>query len=156
MPAADIAERKPRRLIANPVRGAWDFAVEAGKAGTPLRRVGHRYGFDQAPGVGVARVAKDLVARAHLDDLAEIHDGDAVGDVFYHRHVMRDEEIGDAELALQFLEQLQHARLDRHVKRRHAFVGDDQLRPQRERAGDADALPLAAREFVRVILHLIG
>ena len=47
----------------------------------------------------MARVGKDLVARAHLDDLAEIHDGDAVGDVLDHRHVVRDEEIGDAEFA---------------------------------------------------------
>ena len=121
------------------------------KAGAPLRRVRHRHRLDQAPGIGVARIGKDLVARAHLDDLAEIHDGDAVGDVFDHRHVVRDEEIGDAELALQFLEQLQHARLHRHVERRHAFVGDDQLWPQGQRPGDADALALAAREFVRIV-----
>ena len=41
-------------------------------------------------------------------------------------------------------------RLDRDVERRDRLVGDDELRLQDERARDADALALAARELVRV------
>ena len=44
-----------------------------------------RDGAQQCARVGMLRIFHDLHGRAHLDDLAVIHDGDAVGDVFYHR-----------------------------------------------------------------------
>ena len=42
---------------------------------------------------------------------------------------------------------------DRHVERRRRLVGDDDARIERDRAGDADALALAAGEGVRIALH---
>ncbi len=51
-----------------------------------------------------------------------------VGDVAHDLQVVRDEQIGDAQLLLQVHQQVQHLRLDRHVERRHRLVGDDQLR----------------------------
>ena len=63
---------------------------------------------------------------------------------------------GDAELALQVLEQVDHLRLDGHVERRHRLVGDHQLGLQRQRAGDADALPLAAGELAGVAVVVLG
>ena len=77
-------------------------------------------------------------------------------DVLDHRQVVRDEQVGEAELLLQVLEQVDHLRLDRHVERRHRLVADDQLRLDRERARDADALALAAGELVRIAAHVIG
>ena len=47
----------------------------------------------------------------------------------------------------------QHLRLHRHVERRDRLVGDQHIGFQRERARDADALPLSAREFVRVAVR---
>ena len=70
--------------------------------------------------------------------------------------VVGDEEIGQAELLLQVLQQVDHLGLDRHVERRHRLVADDQLGLDGERAGDADALALAAREFVREAVHVVG
>src|SRR5258707_12770557 len=58
-------------------------------------------------------------------------------------------------LALQVDQQIDHLGLDRYVERRYRLVADDQARPERQRARDADALALAAGELVRVILHLI-
>ena len=58
-------------------------------------------------------------------------------------------------LPLQVAQQVQHLRLDRHVERRHGLVGDQQLRAQRERARDADALALAAGELVRVAVVVL-
>ena len=55
-----------------------------------------------------------------------------------------------AELRPQVLEQVEHRRLDRDVERRHRLVGDQELGLERERARDADALPLTARELARV------
>ena len=53
----------------------------------------------------------------------------------------------------QLHEQVQHLRLDRHVERRHRLVADQELGLHRERAGDADARALAARELVRKAPH---
>ena len=89
-----------------------------------------------------------------FDDAAEIHDGDTVADVLDHRQIVRDEQIGQAELALQIHQQIEDLRLDRDVERGNRLVADDELGLQRERAGDADALPLAAGEFVRIAVHL--
>ena len=57
---------------------------------------------------------------------------------------------------LEVAQQVQDLRLDRDVERRDGLVGDDQLRLQRERARDADALALAAGELVRVAVVVLG
>ena len=57
--------------------------------------------------------------------------------------------------ALEFAEQIQHLRLDRHVHGRNRFVGDDELGLHGEGAGNADALALAAAEVARVALHRV-
>ena len=44
---------------------------------------------------------------------------------------------------------LEHGGLHRDVQRGGGLVGDQQFGIQRERAGDADALPLTARQLVR-------
>jgi len=70
--------------------------------------------------------------------------------------IMRDEEIGEVELVLQIVEQVEHLRLDRDVEGGDRLVGDDEARPQHKGAGDGDALTLAAREHVRVALVMLG
>ena len=57
--------------------------------------------------------------------------------------------------ALQVEQQVQHLRLHGDVERRDRLVGDDELRLEGERAGDADALALAAGEFVRIAVHRV-
>ena len=61
---------------------------------------------------------------------------------------MGDEQVREPEPVLQVLEQVDDAGLDRHVERRHRLVEHDQRRVERQRAGDADALALAAGELV--------
>src|SRR5919108_1819881 len=68
----------------------------------------------------------------------------------HDREVVRDEQIGQAELFTQILEQVDDLRLDRYVERRYRLVADNELRLEREGARDADALALAARHFVRI------
>ena len=70
-------------------------------------------------------------------------------DVLDHGQIVRDEQIGEAEVLLQVDQQVDHLRLHRHVERGHRLVADDQLRLQGERACDDEALALAARELVR-------
>ena len=98
----------------------------------------------------------DLLAVADLDEPPEVHDRDPVGDLAQHGEVVRDEDVRQLEVLLQVAEEVQHLRLDRDVERRHGLVAHDQLRRERERARDADALPLAARELVRVAVVVLG
>ena len=65
---------------------------------------------------------------------------------------MGDEEKRQLELRLEVLHQVDDLRLDRHVERRHRFVGDDERRLEDERARDADALALTAGKLVRVAI----
>ena len=67
--------------------------------------------------------------------------------------VVRDEEIGEPELLLQVLQQIDDLRLDRDVERRDRFVADDELGTEGQRAGDADPLPLPAAELVRIAVR---
>ena len=81
---------------------------------------------------------------------------DPVGDVPDDGQVVRDEQIGQPELVLQVLEQVDDLGLDRHVEGRDRLVADDQLGPQGHGPGDADALPLAAGELVGVAVVVLG
>ena len=89
----------------------------------------------------------------HLDDAAKIHHRDAMADVLDHGEVVGDEKVGELELLLQVDQQVDDLGLDRDVERRHRLVADDQGGTQGQRAGDSDALALAAGEFVRVGEH---
>ena len=116
----------------------------------------HRNRREQRFGIRMQRIAEQRARRRDFDDPAEIHHGDPVADVLDHGEIVRDEEIRQAELALQIDQQVDDLRLHRNIERRHRLVADDQLRPRRQRARDAEALPLSAREFVRVLGHLVG
>ena len=109
-----------------------------------------------APVYGMPRVRVELVGVRQLDDLAEVHDRHAVAHVAHDRQVVGDEDERQPEVALEVAQQVEDLRLDRDVERGDRLVGDDQLRLERERAGDADALALAARELVRVAVVVLG
>src|SRR6266566_1024862 len=69
---------------------------------------------------------------------------------------MGNEDIGEAELLLQFRKQIDDLRLDRHIERRYRLVADNELRRHRKRARNPDPLTLTAGELVRVPPHMIG
>ncbi len=73
--------------------------------------------------------ANSASCRRDLDDAAEVHHRDARRDVLDDREVVRDEEVREAEAALQVLQQVDDLRLHRHVERRH--------RPRRRRSASA-------------------
>ncbi len=89
-----------------------------------------------------------VLGRAALDDRAAMHNGDAIAHRAHDGEVMGDEQVGEAELALEVLQKIDDLRLDRDVERRHRLVTDDQPRRKRERAGDPDPLALPSRELV--------
>ncbi len=116
----------------------------------------HRDRGQQRLGVGVDRARVEVVGRRDLDDDAQVHHRDPVGDVADDAEVVGDEDVGEVELVLEVVEQVDDLRLDRHVERRNRLVGDDQLWAQRERTGDADPLALSARELMRIAVDVIG
>jgi len=65
-----------------------------------------------------------------------------------HREIVGDEEVGKAELLLEYFHRVQHLRLDRNVQRRDGFVADDEIGIDRQRSREIDALALPAGERV--------
>ena len=116
-------------------------------------RVRDRHGGQERAGVRVSGRGIHEVGRPDLDDLAEIHHRDPVADVLDDRKVVGDEQVRQSELRAQVREQVEDLGLDRHIERRDRLVTDDELGLDRERPGDADALPLAAAELVRIAVR---
>ena len=94
--------------------------------------------------IRMLRVGQDFGGRADLDDAPQIHDGDAVGEESGGRQIVGDVEDGDAAFVAQVAQQVEDFGADRHVEHRDRLVGDQQLRIEDQRAGDADALALPA------------
>ena len=92
------------------------------------RRVRDGYRAQQRLGVRMQRALVQEVTRRQLDDLADVHDRHTVRNVAHHAQVVGNEQVGQVELPLQLLEQVDHLRLDRHVKGRDRLVAHDEAR----------------------------
>src|SRR2546428_2118045 len=101
-------------------------------------------------------VPVNLLARPTFDDPAEVHDRHPVAHVLDDAEVVRDEEQRETEPPLQVLQEIEDLGLDGDVQRRHGLVGDDEARPDGERAGAADPLALPAAELVRMAVARVG
>ncbi len=130
-------------------------AMPAPRLVRAISRLGHRDGRDQASRVRMRRALVDVVTRADLDQLAQVHHADPGRHVLDDGHVVRDDDIGQVVVGLQPLHQVEHLRPDRHVERADRLVGDDHLRVQRQRPRQADPLALTAGELVRVPLDRV-
>ena len=87
---------------------------------------------------------EQLLARSPLHDAAGVHHGQRVRHVADHREVVRDEHVGEAEIALQPPEQVQDLRSDRDVQRRDRLVEDDETGLECQGSRDPDPLALPA------------
>ena len=85
-----------------------------------------------------------------LHDLPAIHDRNAGREITDDRHGVRDKQVGEAEVALELGQQVDDLSSHTYVESRDRFVADNELGPQSQGAGDANALALASREFVRI------
>jgi hypothetical protein len=86
--------------------------------------------------------AVELLGRGHLHQLSQVHDRDPVRYVPHHRQVVRDENVGQSQVILQVVQQVDHLRLDRHVQRRHGLVTHDQSWVDGQGPRHPDPLPL--------------
>ena len=130
-----------------------------GEEDPPPFALGHRVGLgdrrQERLRVRVRCVVVQLVGRPDLDQLAEVHHRHHVAHVAHDRQVVGDEQVAEAELLLQVLEQVDHAGLDADVERGDGLVEHDERRVERERPGDADPLALTAGELVREALGVV-
>jgi hypothetical protein len=93
---------------------------------------------------GRLRCVDDSPGIAAFGNPSCIQKDDAMRDRANHAKIMRNEEIGDAFLALQVEQQLQNLPAHRDVERRQRLIEDNQRRLCGDGAGNGDALPLSA------------
>src|SRR5947207_4362533 len=115
----------------------------------------HRYRGEQGLRVRVPRVGEQLALVRVFHDASQIHHRYACGDVLHDGEIVSDENVRQPEPLLEIGQEIDDLRLDRDVERGHWLVADDELRLRRERARDADALPLSAGELVRITLGVL-
>ena len=138
-------------------RGAAPRCARAARRTTPApadERLGgvaveHVGGADEVGDEPVGRVLVDVAGPADLFDAAVVEHGEPVAQRERLVLVVGDDDEGDADLALNGLEldlhllaQLEVERAERLVEQQHAWPAD-------ERAGQRDALALAARQLGR-------
>jgi len=66
--------------------------------------------------IGMKRIPVELIALCELHDLPEVHDCYPVADVLHHPEIMGDEQIGEAQLLLEILEEIDHLSLDGDIE----------------------------------------
>ncbi len=98
-------------------------------------------------------LTEDVARVAFLDDLARVHDGDAVARLGNDPEVVRDQQKGGTEVSAQVGQDAQNLRFHDDVERRRRLVCDEELRSQDERESDHDSLAHSARELVRVLVE---
>lgn len=82
------------------IDGAGDFPGEDDAPGD-LHRVGRGGGREKGLCVRVAGVFVELDAVGDFDDFAQVHNGDAVAEMFDDGEVMGDEEVGEFQFVLE-------------------------------------------------------
>src|SRR5262252_7590512 len=87
-----------------------------------------------------ARVRAHLVRRALGDLLAHVEHGDAIGDVHDHAHVVLDQDDGDAPFLVHVEDEAGHVLFLFVVAAAHRLVEEQDLRVERQRPAELDAL----------------
>ena len=145
-PRAARTEGAPLRKLCQVRRLARDLREPAPRARLPRR--GER--AEEPDGVRVGGRPEQLGRGGVLDHVAGVHDGHRVAVLRDDSEIVRDEDHGHSELVLQLREQREDLILDRHVERGRRLIGEQQLRPARDRDRDHHALPHPAAQLVRV------
>ena len=90
---------------------------------------------EQCFGIRMEGIFVERIPVSQLDDLAQVHHGDAVGNVTYNREIVGNEEIGQTEFVLKIFQQVDDLRLNRNVERGNRLTTNDAIRSRRPRAG---------------------
>ena len=116
----------------------------------PPSRIGDRARGQERVAVVMRGTHEQLLGGCDFDQTPEVHHAHAIGDVAHQVQTVTDEQAGEPEAFPQIEKQVDDLRLHRKVEGGNGLVGQDELRTQRDRARDSDALPLPAGELMRV------
>ena len=111
-------------------------------------------GIEQHARVGMLRVAEQAVLVGQFHQLPQIHHPHVVAHVPHHRQVVRDEQIGEAALALQIFHDVQHLRLNTDIQGGSGFIADQKLWRCGQCTCNGNALALSTRELMGVLHHV--
>ena len=75
-------------------------------------RIGGRNGREKCHSIGMTRIRKDLVSFGNFNQVSEVHNADSVGNIANNGKVVRNEQICESVLLLQFLKQVDNLRLN--------------------------------------------
>src|SRR5206468_2550174 len=118
MPTGANAFLVSRRAVGFLQASASTVVVTTIASVVPLSSLQPRDRLQEKPCIGMTRPGEQAVRFGDLDEAAEIHDADAVRHLVDHRQIVRDEQVGQAEFALEILHQVEDLRLYRNVERR--------------------------------------
>ena len=91
----------------------------------------------------------DGVAVGQLHQVAQIHHRNTVGNILHDVQVVGDEHIGQVQLLLQILQQIDDLALNGNVQSGDGLIAHNKLRLNGQSAGNADTLTLTAGKLVR-------
>ena len=150
---ADIDRRSPASrwspVAANvppPGTSSVDHAVAAGRSTRPEMTL---WSPMKRATKAVAGRSNTVARMRRLLDAAVVHDDDQVGQRHRLFLAVRDMDEGDAERRLQLLQFGAHADLQERIERRQRLVEQQRFRIGDQRAGERDALLLAAGKLRR-------
>ena len=101
-------------------------------------------------------MAEDGLHLTLLDDGAVVQNGHAVADFLHNAHLVGDDNHRDAQLAVDFLNQLQNRVGGVGVQRTGGLIAKQHLRVGCQCAGNRNALLLATRQLRGVGIRLVG
>ena len=73
-------------------------------------------------------------------------------DIFDDSEVVSDEDVGETEFLLEFMQKVQDLRLDRYIQGTDRLICQYDLRVEGKGSGDPDPLTLTTAEFMRVAI----
>lgn len=132
----------------------WQISFEQGA----LFFSGTNFGDGGEEGLGVRMGGSrgDDFGGADFHRVPQIHDHDAMADMLDHGEIVRDEEVSEAAFALDVLQEVDDLGLHGDIESADGFVADEKAGFDGEGARDADALTLAAAEFVGIAEGVLG
>ena len=93
-----------------------------------LLRIRDRDRRQKSLGIGMLRIAVKLVTGSQLYDMSHVHNTDTVGNMFYHRKIVSDKEIGQTQLFLKLDQQIDNLRLNRNIQCGDRLITDNKFR----------------------------
>src|SRR5436190_511979 len=96
-----------------------------------------------------------LITICQLHNFSQVHYCDTISYMTNNAEVMGDEEVGQIELLLQALQQVEYLRTNRDIQRGNRFIGNYQFGVDREGTSNGYTLALAAAKLVWVAVDVL-